>query len=57
MVEYKPDSDGGFPAHGIHLWLGDEGENSYSMYIEGDGVYETSAKVTEEMREYILSGE
>lgn len=57
MVEYKSDSDGGFPAHGIHLWLGDEGEKSYFMYIEGDMLYETSAKVTEEMREYVLGGE
>jgi len=57
MVEYKQDSDGGFPAHGIHLWLGDEGERSYFMYIEGEEVYETSAKVTEEMREYVLGGE
>ncbi|WP_417898141.1 hypothetical protein ABN702_18050 [Bacillus haimaensis] len=57
MVEYKTDSEGGFPAHGIHLWLGDEGEKSYFMYIEGDGVYETSAKVTEELRNYILGGE
>lgn len=57
MVEYKTDSDGGFPPHGIHLWLGDEGEKSYFMYIEGDGVYETSAKVTEELRKYILGGE
>lgn len=57
MVEYKPDSDGGFPAHGIHLWLGDEGEKSYFMYIEGAGVYETSARMTNDLREYILGGE
>ncbi|MGD6830605.1 hypothetical protein ACQCT5_00490 [Sutcliffiella halmapala] len=57
MVEYKSDSDGGFPANGLHLWLGEEGEKSYFMYIEGDGVYETSAKVTEELQDYVLGGE
>ncbi|MGM0837237.1 MAG: hypothetical protein ACQEV7_13860 [Bacillota bacterium] len=57
MVEYKMDREGGFPAHGIHLWLGDEGGKSYFMYIEGGGVYETSAMVTEELREYVLGGE
>ncbi|MCA1318309.1 hypothetical protein LC085_00170 [Bacillus tianshenii] len=57
MVEYKAEGDARLPTHAIHLWLGKEGEKSYFMYIEGDGVYETSAKVTKEMREYLLSGE
>lgn len=54
MVEYDA-SDGGFPTHGIHLWLGDEGEKSTFMYIADDVVYLTSSKVTNQLRELILN--
>ncbi|WP_077624290.1 hypothetical protein [Sediminibacillus massiliensis] len=53
MVEY----DGGFPAHAIHLWLGEEGERSTLMYMVGEGeTYLTSTATTNQLRQLILSG-
>jgi hypothetical protein len=52
MVEYE----GGFPTHAIHLWLGEENEESILMYMVGEGeTYLTSPKTTNDLRELILS--
>ena len=54
MVEYEAD-EGKLPTHGIHLWLGDENEQSTFMYVTNDSVYLTSPKMTKELRRLILS--
>ncbi|WP_338789469.1 hypothetical protein [Metabacillus sp. FJAT-53654] len=52
MVEYEE----GFPTHAIHLWLGEENEESILMYMVGEGeTYLTSTKTTNDLRELILS--
>lgn len=52
MVEY----DGGLPTHAIHLWIGEENEESILMYMVGEGeTYLTSEKMTNQLRELILS--
>jgi hypothetical protein len=52
MVEYEE----GFPTHAIHLWLGEENEESILMYMVGEGeTYLTSSKTTNDLRELILS--
>lgn len=52
MVEY----DEGFPTHAIHLWLGEENENSTLMYMVGEGeTYLTSSNTTNQLRELLLS--
>lgn len=52
MVEYEE----GFPTHAIHLWLGEENEESILMYMVGEGeTYLTSSKTTNDIRELILS--
>jgi hypothetical protein len=52
MVEYEE----GFPTHAIHLWLGEENEESILMYMVGEGeTYLTSSKTTNDLREIILS--
>jgi hypothetical protein len=52
MVQYE----GSFPTHAIHLWVGVEGEKSTLMYMVGEGeTYVTSSKVTNQLRELILS--
>lgn len=53
MVEYEAE----LPAHGIHLWLGDENEQSMFMYITDGSVYLTSPKITKELRRLILPEE
>lgn len=53
MVEYE----GELPTHGIHLWLGKEGEKSTFMYITDDSVYLTSPQMTNKLRKLILSEE
>jgi hypothetical protein len=51
MVEY----DGGLPAHAIHLWLGEEDEESTLMYMVGEGeTYLTSSRNTNRLRELLL---
>ena len=54
MVEYKSD-EGKLPTHAIHLWLGEENENSIFTYMLSDDVYFTSPKVTAELREILLA--
>lgn len=50
MVEYEE----GFPTHAIHLWLGEEDEQSILMYMVGEGeTYVTSPKATNQLRELI----
>lgn len=50
MVEYEAaNSDGGFPTHGIHLWLGKENEKSTFMYIADSVIYLTSPEMTNEL--------
>jgi len=52
MVEY----DGVLPTHAIHLWIGEENEESILMYMVGEGeTYLTSEKMTNQLRELILS--
>jgi hypothetical protein len=52
MVEYEE----GLPTHAIHLWLGEENEESILMYMVGEGeTYLTSSKTTNDLRELILS--
>ncbi|WP_071458658.1 hypothetical protein [Bacillus massilinigeriensis] len=53
-VEYgKP---GQFPPHGIHLWLGEEGEKCILMYVTDDNtIYSTTPKMAGKLRELILS--
>mgnify|MGYP006374083041 CR=1 FL=1 len=51
MVEYVD----GLPTHAIHLWLGEEGEESKMTYFTNDAVYYTSPKMTNELREMLLS--
>ncbi|MGM0845111.1 MAG: hypothetical protein ACQEUT_09050 [Bacillota bacterium] len=44
-----------FPPHAIHLWLGEEGEQSTLSYMVGDGeMYTTTAKATKELRDLLL---
>ncbi|OLS33359.1 hypothetical protein [Bacillus sp. MRMR6] len=51
MVEYEE----GFPAHAIHLWLGEENEESIFMYMVGEGdTYLTSSKTTNQLRAILL---
>lgn len=54
MVEYDS-REGKLPTHGLHLWLGEEGEPSQWMYIGNDKVYLTSSKVIEKLRGIILT--
>lgn len=51
MVEYVD----GLPTHAIHLWLGEEGEESRLTYFTNDAVYTTSPKMTNELRAMLLS--
>ncbi|MBO1511367.1 hypothetical protein [Metabacillus bambusae] len=52
MVEYE----GALPTHAIHLWLGEENEESILMYMVGEGeTYLTSSKTTNQIRKLILS--
>ncbi|MGR3763033.1 hypothetical protein [Rossellomorea sp. NS-SX7] len=55
MVEYEPNNEGDLPAHGIHLWLGDEGHNSTFVYIGDDAVYHATPEITKKLRGLILS--
>ncbi|MCM3706930.1 MULTISPECIES: hypothetical protein [Cytobacillus] len=50
-VEYK----GNLPSHGIHLWLGENNENSTFMYITNGDIYQTSPQMTKKLRSLILS--
>ena len=56
MVEYKSE-EGKLPTHAIHLWLGEENENSIFTYMMSEDVYHTSPKVTMELRKILLSEE
>lgn len=56
MVEYET-SKGSLPTHGIHLWLGEEDGKSTFTYITDETTYLTTSKVTNELRELLLSGE
>lgn len=51
MVEYVD----GLPTHAIHLWLGEEDEESKLTYFTNDAVYYTSPKMTNELRAMLLS--
>lgn len=54
MVEYED----GYPIHAIHLWLGEKNESSFMKYITDETeVYETTPKMTNKLREFILSEE
>lgn len=62
LKEREPDYDiivsygDRFPKHAIHLFLGEEGEESILMYfVDGVDTYKTSAKATNELRALILS--
>ncbi|MDZ5472822.1 hypothetical protein SM124_13905 [Bacillus sp. 31A1R] len=45
-----------FPKHAVHLWLGKENEESILTYMVGEGeTYRTSAKITNQLRELILT--
>ncbi|WP_068677298.1 hypothetical protein [Oceanobacillus sp. Castelsardo] len=55
MVEYDA-SSGGFPTHGLHLWLGEEDEVSTFVYIADDVVYHTSPKMTNKLRTLLILG-
>lgn len=50
-VEYKGD----LPAHGIHLWLGEDNEKSSFMYITNEEIYLTSPEMTKKLRSLVLS--
>lgn len=56
MVEYKS-SNGEFPTHGLHLWLGKEDEVSTFVYIADDVVYHTSPKMTNKFRMLLVESE
>ncbi|MBM6618011.1 hypothetical protein [Bacillus suaedaesalsae] len=44
-----------FPKHAIHIWLGNEGEDTILSYlVEDGGTYKTSVKNTKKLRELIL---
>ncbi|WP_456272507.1 hypothetical protein [Bacillus sp. AK031] len=50
VVSYGED----FPPHAIHLWLGEEGEQSRLSYIVGEGeVYMTTKKAASELRDIL----
>jgi hypothetical protein len=55
MVQYESDEEH-LPTHGLHLWLGDEGDISTFVYIGDDNVYHTPPEVTKKLRGTILSG-
>lgn len=44
----------GLPTHALHLWLGEEGEESILMYFMDNAIYKTSGKKTDELRGLIL---
>lgn len=54
MVGYQS-KEGELPTHGIHLWLGKDNEKSMFMYITDDSVYTTSPKVSQQLRELLLT--
>ncbi|MDX5475970.1 MAG: hypothetical protein LPK00_10600 [Bacillaceae bacterium] len=46
------------PAHAIHLWLGNDNEQSVMMYmVEGGDTYVTSMKITKAFRDLLLNEE
>ncbi|MFA9559203.1 hypothetical protein ACERII_17985 [Evansella sp. AB-rgal1] len=50
LIEYESD-EGALPAHPIHLWLGEEGEHSYFMYmIDTETLCKTSNNMTNSLR-------
>ncbi|WP_342526732.1 hypothetical protein MKY84_13560 [Chryseomicrobium sp. FSL W7-1435] len=50
LVEYEE----GFPAHPLHLWMGQEGEEATLTYtVEYGDVYKLSAKDADEIRKLI----
>lgn len=52
LVGYEGD---GLPTHAIHIWLGEENEESILTYMVGDGQpYVTSGKRTNELRELLI---
>ncbi|ADU28929.1 hypothetical protein [Evansella cellulosilytica] len=51
IVAYKE----GYPSHAMHLWLGDENEESTFSYFMGDATYITPSVVTNQLREIISS--
>ncbi|NLY80823.1 MAG: hypothetical protein GX072_13320 [Lysinibacillus sp.] len=52
LVEYE----GGFPTHAIHLWLGEENEQSTLMYMVGEGeTYVTTGQTTNQLRKLLIS--
>ncbi|SDN84948.1 hypothetical protein [Alkalicoccus daliensis] len=54
VVEYEE----GYPAHAMHLWLGQENKKSTLMYlVEEDGPYLTSALLTNQLRELLEQAE
>ncbi|MGD6968300.1 hypothetical protein ACQCVP_17865 [Rossellomorea vietnamensis] len=50
VVSYGED----FPPHAIHVWLGEEGEQSRLSYMVGEGeIYTTTKKAASELRDIL----
>jgi len=46
------------PMHAIHLWLGNEGEESILMYMVGEGeTFKTTTTATKQLRELIVQNQ
>lgn len=56
MVEYTS-KEGKLPTHALHLWLGNDNEESIFMYLEDDEVYLTSSQMTRKLRMLIPTEE
>lgn len=54
MVQYESE-EGQLPTHGIHLWLGDEGDASTFVYIGDETVYHAPPEITKQLRGLIVS--
>jgi hypothetical protein len=54
MVKYESE-EGQLPTHGIHLWLGAEGDESSFVYIGDDAVYHAPPEITKKLRGLIVS--
>jgi hypothetical protein len=54
MVQYES-KEGQLPTHGIHLWLGEEGDASTFVYIGDDVVYHAPPEITKKLRGLIVS--
>ncbi|OAT85420.1 hypothetical protein A6P54_18990 [Bacillus sp. MKU004] len=54
MVQYESE-EGQLQTHGIHLWLGDEGEASTLVYVGDETVYHAPPEITKQLRGLIVS--